>query len=281
MNTQTLKTQARRLPTVIIGLALALCGLPLRGAPPTPLKAPTWIVIWEEGVCVLIRAGSDSPLSLKVIQPPLSNRVSVSMGNKTWRADPSLGAKDVDIVLLPSGEKVSGPSRFHRVTDGTMLVVTDIDGTFLARLSASRGIAMESNGTRLIEMTFPIANQAVEQFRRCGDDLLVEWGIDGKALAALKHRAVATTDPSKFMTAQDYPEAALRNKIKGTVVARYDITEDGKVTNCVAVNKGVKPILARATCQILEKHQTYQAAIGSDGKPAATQGITVLHYRLP
>jgi len=202
------------------------------------------------------------------------------MGNRDWKEEPSNGAKALDVVLLPSGEKFSGRSFGSRAEQGALLSVSAIDDSLLAKLSSARGIVIDMSGAQLIEMDFPSPSAALAQLRKCSDELLVEWGIDAAALAALKHKAVGIVQPADLFSDADYPESALRAGKQGDVVARLDIDKDGNVTKCVAMTPQPDAELVDAACRALKKMK-YQPAIDADDKPVASQSVVPVRWRIP
>lgn len=256
---------------------------PSIGAKPADvLKTTKWIVNWDNFSCQLLRAGLDNPVALKIAHHVTAQKVSVTIGNRTWKAEPSKDVKELDVVLLPSGEKFRGPTASGPAREGAILQVDDIDESFLAKLAASRGIAIDWPGNRLIAMNFVNASGAVEQLKRCDDDLLSDWGIDVAAIAALKQRAVPISDVRGVFTVEDYPESALRTQAQGTVVARLDIDKDGIITDCVAMEPRPDRLLVSTTCSILKRRIKFRPAVGADGQPVATRVMAPpITWRIP
>ena len=242
------------------------------------LATTRWIVDEGDIDCRLIRAGGDQPIFLRVTHFPLGPQVHVSLGNRTWTEEPSKGVKNLDVILQPSGKTFSGPSMSGRAEQGALLQVNNIDNRFLDVLSESHGIAIEANGTRLIEMSFTAAEKAVREFRRCGPRVIAALGMDPAAVAALKQKAVPTKG---FIDVRidDYPEEAIRSGKQGIVIARYEVGADGRVRNCIPLSKPDESLI-RATCNAIRRTR-FKPAIGADGHPVSSQQVSRVIWSLP
>lgn len=68
---------------------------------------------------------------------------------------------------------------------------------------------------------------------------------------------------------RDYPEAEARRNIGGSVTAHFDVTPEGRVTNCRVVRSSGAPALDATTCRLLEQRFRYTPARNSRGEPVA------------
>jgi protein TonB len=73
-----------------------------------------------------------------------------------------------------------------------------------------------------------------------------------------------------LITTDDYPPSSLRREEQGKVEVRFDISEKGRVENCV-VTKSVSPDLDAATCRLIASRFKYDPAT-EDGQPVRVVG---------
>lgn len=265
---------------LVLGLLVMASAPPALAAQPDLTKT-NWIVNTDIATCQLIRAGPNNPMGLKVDHNPASGNVAVTMGNLSRKIAPSNDIQQLDVVLMPSGEKFSGMRFAGGAGKKALLGVGRLDERLLAKLSESHGIAFERNGRRLIKMDFPTATAAMEQLLRCGKDLLAKWGMDASALAGLKQKAVPLSQATDVFSVSDYPASALRAGKQGVVVARVDIDKDGDVTKCVAMEPKPDSALVTATCNALTRKLKYRPGIDANNLPIASQSIIPITWLLP
>lgn len=70
-------------------------------------------------------------------------------------------------------------------------------------------------------------------------------------------QAVPATEPTSWISTEDYPPAALRAELEGTVGVRLDIDAAGRPTKCNITESSNSPTLDQATCEILSKRATF------------------------
>ncbi|WP_380872665.1 hypothetical protein ACFB49_35830 [Sphingomonas sp. DBB INV C78] len=64
----------------------------------------------------------------------------------------------------------------------------------------------------------------------------------------------------------DYPRAASRVKVGGTVVVHFDVRTDGRVSNCRVATSSGNADLDRTTCQLVEQRFRYAPATDATGR---------------
>lgn len=119
--------------------------------------------------------------------------------------------------------------------------------------------------------------KAMEAMDTCMDDLVREWGYDPDVHRGLLSRPEPKGDPGRWITSSDYPTAALRKALSGSVRFRVGIDETGAVDGCTIQQAYSDPGFREATCKLIEKRGRFTPAIGADGAPARSfWGTTVL-----
>lgn len=81
------------------------------------------------------------------------------------------------------------------------------------------------------------------------------------------------------VSADDYPNAAMRNGESGTATATFVIGIDGRAAQCTA--SGSSDTLNTAACQMIERRSRYAPAIDSAGLPLDDRGTLSITFKIP
>jgi protein TonB len=90
----------------------------------------------------------------------------------------------------------------------------------------------------------------------------------------IEQAARARGDLRSLITADDYPDAALRMGDEGTVQVRLGIGTSGKVTDCTVVASSGSTALDNATCRILKSRARFTPAKDSNGQAATDSMVS-------
>lgn len=88
-------------------------------------------------------------------------------------------------------------------------------------------------------------------------------------------------DADRWISADDYPSAALRAEAEGTVAVRYTVGTDGRVAACETVQSSGHLSLDQATCLLLATRGRFRPALDFDGRPVAHVLRQRIAWRLP
>jgi protein TonB len=69
------------------------------------------------------------------------------------------------------------------------------------------------------------------------------------------------------LSGRDYPRAAKRARAAGTVLVRYTVGTDGRVTGCTITQSSGNADLDHVTCRLIEKRFRYEPARDAQGRP--------------
>lgn len=92
---------------------------------------------------------------------------------------------------------------------------------------------------------------------------------------------VAAGSLARYITADDYPAAALRNNQQGRVAFTLDIGADGRVTDCAVTESSGAAILDSTTCRIMRVRARYTPGRNAFGQPVADRDRAVVRWQLP
>lgn len=84
-----------------------------------------------------------------------------------------------------------------------------------------------------------------------------------------------------WVTAEDYPSAALRQERTGRTVALVSIEADGRVSGCEVTTTSGHADLDEATCRIVTLRGRYQPATDADGAAVASEQSYAVNWALP
>jgi TonB family protein len=96
-----------------------------------------------------------------------------------------------------------------------------------------------------------------------------------------KEPARARANLASYLTAADYPPAAIRAGEQGTVHFRLDVGTDGRVTGCTITESSGSSILDSTTCRILYARARFIPATDAAGKPVPDRVASTIRWVIP
>lgn len=99
------------------------------------------------------------------------------------------------------------------------------------------------------------------------------------ALAPMLFAQSRLSDPSAWMSADDYPAASRAAGDEGQVTMALDIDRAGRVSNC-RVENAERTALGEATCGLVASRARYTPAFDDDGNPIASRDRISLVWSL-
>jgi TonB family protein len=184
----------------------------------------------------------------------------------------------VSVRLQPGGSVFEGKGERSDYPDQSALEIDGADATFLDRLAASSGVSVEHDGKVLTQMDLPGSDKAVSALRSCVDGVLKQWGIDTAALSALQRQPELLEQ--RWYRPSDYPKQAFRNGMSGTVVLKFQVDAEGRVSNCTAVASPDHDAFDEDSCELLTKRARYRPALDSSGRPVAVTMVTDMEWSI-
>ena len=101
------------------------------------------------------------------------------------------------------------------------------------------------------------------------------------ALAKDKASRAVPLDPGSWITAEDYPAAALKAGKAGVSHIRWDVTADGKAENCTIAESSGSPDLDQAACTAILTRAHYTPALDKKGRPARDTADRRVRWQMP
>ena len=223
----------------------------------------------------------------------LSRTFGPATAPSTIEIEPALQQAHTDIILELADASPDAPAGRATVTfdDGT----APIDGRFFAdpapggRLRShvmveadlARSFRSATSLTLLtppVSTTIPLTDAATawRALEMCRRRLLSSWQVSEDALAI--ERAPVRRRDGK-VAAPLYPNAAIKQRLEGRVVAALAIDASGLVTACRIVVPAA-PVLNDATCARSSRTR-FQPGTDAAGRPAASTYIMAVRYTFP
>jgi protein TonB len=102
-------------------------------------------------------------------------------------------------------------------------------------------------------------------------------GTGGGSGLAVRARRVS----GSISGAADYPPAARRAGMEGSVVVRFTVRPDGSVGGCTVTRSNAGPELEATTCALIERRFRYESARDSAGRPVSEVVSRTFDWLLP
>ena len=178
---------------------------------------------------------------------------------------------DISVVLYPGGETFQARVEHKSDRNPTVLKLFKLKYDFPPSFAKSDAVRFDAGGS---SVRVPVlgAGKAMAALQQCIDGKLTEWGIDPKALAALR-KPPTSLDNYDFITGDDYPQEALDRHEMGHVIARLQVDASGKVQDCKVVVSSRSRALDTTTCDLALKKGRFDPAIGAGGQPTAAPRV--------
>ena len=84
-----------------------------------------------------------------------------------------------------------------------------------------------------------------------------------------------------LITPDDYPDSSLRSEEEGVTAVKIDVTEKGRVENCVVTSSSGHPKLDEATCNIVTRRGRYDPAKAEGGAPMRSTSTFRFRWVVP
>jgi protein TonB len=93
--------------------------------------------------------------------------------------------------------------------------------------------------------------------------------------------AKAKADLRSYVSDDDYPDSAERNKEQGTTAFTLDVGPDGRVTGCSITGSSGSSTLDSTTCRLMRSRARFTPAHDSNGNPVGDRVTSRIRWVLP
>lgn len=264
--------------------AMLLTGQAPAPAPLAPVSS--WNVEYGNDLCVVSRNYGDAatPITIGFKPTPFGDTLqSVVLGPRS-----RLGPQgEIDITLSTPSGTIDEPGKGTRVNlpDGKRAAITYyISRSSLERLVDSPVVTIRAGRSAPIVVALSLRQSVLTALGRCEADLLQHWGYDAAKIAAIATRAGPAPgyNPGRnWITADDYPTAAVIARRQGRVLIGWTISPQGRVTDCRILRSSGDAELDAAACNAVTKRGRYSPALDAAGKPVESYSTRYVNWLLP
>jgi TonB family protein len=245
-------------------LVALLLGAASAAAPAELSPSGKWQVEYAKSSCIVSRAfGEGDQRTLFGLKPaPYSETVPLLI---IKQSAPGRSARGEAQVSLSGGFVPEFASYATVTSSGTRVTMINVPRATLDSLANGDSITIKADRWANVTLNPTGFDKVMKAVDACESDLLVSWGFDKAAQAA-----VATRPKGRLANAfkgDDYPENELMAGIGGTTGVRLRIEPDGKVSECAVIESSGSAGLDKQTCAVSKRRGRYTPAIGHDGKP--------------
>ncbi len=244
----------------------------------TPAPAPSrWSLRIDPARCQLDRRNVDPPFLLSIDTTPGSDSYRLVIASNDIKGPGSL--TPATLTFGPSMRSINGLAGVAKRPDGTPFFrMEGISPALLDNLSNADTVTIAIRSRAVTVVPLPGADKAIEAFRRCSADQLVEWGADAAQFAPGGLAPVALKDRDDWISVEELKAIAGRSRLDIDAVFRVAVSVAGVVDQCQTVDESVEEDLRKMVCGTLVKKRLFAPGKNPSGTPV--RGIATFRVRL-
>jgi TonB family protein len=152
---------------------------------------------------------------------------------------------------------------------------------FENELSSGSVLILVLDGRPVDQISLAGSAAAIDTVQSCLNELRTA-PTQGAGFTALAAKApVPRNSPSQWITVEDYPSSAERDRREGTVAFRLSVGMDGRADNCVVTKSSGSEDLDAATCKAMMRRTKFNPALDATGNPVAGIYESRVSWKLP
>lgn len=220
-----------------------------------------WEITQKREFCTMRHAGA---AEIVVTKTAALGRTAFSATSLNWSFD---SRKDYSLILLDSGNAlVTGWAYGDRMPVSPSGFSIDVNDDELISLFAAHTVTVHFYFGEQADLTFamPPSATAARDLNLCVADIRAHEG-GSSAPAVTPPHLIGTQE--ELMTVDDYPAAAWRAEVDGTVTVRLTVTAMGYPSACVVIESSGHEGLDTAACRIYQRRARFEPARDEKGRP--------------
>ncbi|MFL6726096.1 MAG: energy transducer TonB [Sphingomicrobium sp.] len=234
---------------------------------------------WDRAtpICALQQTSASGDL-IEVSRMPTNDQTSLEITLQSGSDVPAIQGKNGSVSLNPgrdvAADVYAQADEWKRLHIRAMVE----DRAFPQEMAnaSSFGISGEQAGT--FKAPLRSASAAMAALQICEDEKMRMWGIDPVAWRGLKSHPILIKPLDELLSEYDYPGMAAAFGVTGDVIARLDVTSDGRVKQCKSLNPMKYNGFELATCSELKKAR-FQPARDAAGNPVSAPYVVLVSFR--
>ena len=243
---------------------------------------PIWTWDRETMSCALREDLSSDGGTFEIGRTPGNSEIWVSLIESAKSGDVHGDYRDGRIRVDPDGNfaaEVNVRTGVLHRRDVRRVDATTYDQSFLAKFSKAKAIEFWHQELGTVRVPIASAATAVRALQECEDQKMRDWGIDPVRWKSLKSPPIPLEHWSKWLNDFDYPLEAISFSVEGGVVARLNVTADGKVSDCEVMNPSKYKGFEASACYALKKRGRFSPALDANGNPVASTYVVDVEFR--
>lgn len=260
-------------------LIAATGALLLLGQTATASAAPSsrWSLKIEPARCRLDRRNVDPPYLLSIDTTPGSDSYRLVIASRDIKGPGSLSP--ASLTFGPLQKSLAGSAGVGKRPDGTPFFrMEGVSPALLDDLSNADTMTISIRSKVVAVVSVPGAGKAIEAFRRCSADQLMEWGADAAQFAPGGRTPVALKDRDSWISVEALKAIAGSSRSDVDADFRVAVSVSGVIDECRAVDGEVEEDLRKMVCAAVMRKRLF--APGTDPNGTAVRGIATFRVRL-
>lgn len=260
-------------------VSFAILAITMIGAQaPTLDVGPDWQ--WDEVAgCALVQREAGSRNLIEVSRYPASDEVWLTIADSQLKVPSFTPLSQITVTLEPGGTSAAD-GRLSRETDrrAAAVAIGTTDPTFLQQFSQASAVIVSHEKIAPLRRTLRSPSAAARGLIQCEDAKLRGWGIDLAYWRGLREHPRPLKPLASLFSPDDYPPGYLLNGVQGEVVVRMIVGANGRVKDCVGLNRRVDRYFLQNVCGKLRNLARFQPAVDQQGRSVDAPYITAASF---
>jgi len=241
---------------------------------------PDWQWDQSDG-CAVIQRVAGSKEMLELSQSPGTDEVMVALSDSRIKTAAYQKITKISLSMEPGGDLIGDGRLIRETDDDAAKVVVDIsDQRFLEAFAKTSAIAVSHEKLGVLRRAVRSPSDGVHALLECENAKLRTWGIDPKYLRALRERPRPLKPLDQLFSSDDYPPGYALNNVEGELVLRLTIGTDGKVKDCVPLNRRADRYFLQNVCGKLKLLARFQPALDQQGQVVPAPFVTAATFAM-
>lgn len=250
----------------------------------TPLDASSpWNLNYTKSSCELRRSfgTGDAQILFIIVQGVKFGTLELILFT------PKVGGKQInwkaDIALRGAAAKVKKHATVYPSQENGKSVwrIYNLETEFLKSDRQTDILDVKIGSRAWVSLELESLADARKALETCQRELLKSFDMDFDTLVSLTRHPEPKGESGRWVTTDDYPPAARREKLEGETEIKVDVSERGKVADCTIISSSGHEILDQAVCLNVRNRANFKPAVDSDGKSTSGVWISRTRWQVP
>lgn len=231
-----------------------------------------WYISSAPESCGMFAPANAKGASDTVILKRIDGALFIHITNPAWALKKLPGS---DMRFLIDGKAYDGPATVAAVSGG---YIAGFGESFENELRAGTILRVQQGGSGVDEITLSGTTAAFDRIQSCLAELQTRSANLAAEPGGKPPQPIAA---GQWISALDYPAAALRDRREGIVTLRTTVTADGKAKDCEVTRSSGHSDLDQATCSAILKKARFKPAEDAAGRKVEAIFSTRITWAIP